>query len=69
MGKHPMGVDELRLHFLAGREMAERLRAFRNSRIEAINYKDLPVTLLVRGSAEASPGTDLANGANRHRPG
>lgn len=44
-GKHPMSVDELRMHFLSGREMAERVRAFRNNRIEAINYKHLPVTL------------------------
>jgi Putative DNA-binding domain len=44
-GRHSMSVDELRLHFLAGREMAERIRAFRDSRIEAINFKDLPFAL------------------------
>jgi Putative DNA-binding domain len=45
VGKHPMGVNELRLHFLAGSEMAEQLRAFRDTRIEAINEKNLPFSL------------------------
>ena len=44
-GKHPMSVDELRQHFWAGREMSERLRAFRGRRISAIVEKDMPVTL------------------------
>jgi hypothetical protein len=44
-GKHPMSVDEIRQHFLAGREMAERLRAFRDRRVSAIVEKDLPVAL------------------------
>jgi hypothetical protein len=45
VGRHPMSVDELRLHFLAGRGTAERVRAFRDSRIEAINNKVLPIAL------------------------
>jgi hypothetical protein len=44
-GKHPMSVDELRQHFLAGREMAERLRALRDRRISAIVEKDMPLAL------------------------
>jgi hypothetical protein len=44
-GNHPMSVDELRQHFLAGREVAERLRAFRDRRISTIAEKDTPVAL------------------------
>jgi Putative DNA-binding domain len=45
-GRHPMSVDELRFHFLAGQELAERIRAFRDSRVAAIQRQDLPFTLV-----------------------
>jgi hypothetical protein len=42
VGKHPMSMDELRQHFLAGQEMAAQIRAFRDNRIALISHKDLP---------------------------
>ncbi len=44
-GKSPMSVDELRQAFNSGRDLVDRLRAFRADRVEAIVTKDLPVDL------------------------